>query len=97
MKFLQAWRGQESQEAGGYGPLLRGEDGTLWPLTGFHYLLRATLLTWPRMRMSESTLPPVANNSHARVVLHESLHGYLIHGKVTEVQQESRVRFICVR
>ncbi|CAM4697620.1 unnamed protein product [Leuciscus chuanchicus] len=89
-----AWRGPESQEAGCYGPLLREEDGTLWPLTGFHYLLRATLLTWPRRRMSESTLPPVANSGHARVVLHESLHGYLIRGKVTEVQQESSVVFL---
>lgn len=79
------------QEAGGYGPLLRGEDGTLWFLTGFHFPLRATLLTCPRRQMSETTLPLVANSGHARVVLHESLRGYLIHGKVTEIQQESSV------
>lgn len=46
------------------------------------------------MQMSETTLPPVANSGHARAVLHESLRGYLIHGKVTEIQQESSVVFL---
>lgn len=74
--FLQAAR---------YAPLHMGEDGTHWPSTGFHG-------TDPAERANKRvTLPPVASGGHAQAVLHESLHSYLIHRKVTEVQQESGV------
>lgn len=42
--FTALERAGMSLEGGSYGPLHRGEDGTLWPLTSFNFPLRARLL-----------------------------------------------------